>query len=256
MTTGNKLARLRKNSGLTQEQLAEMLNVSRQSISKWESDTAYPETEKLIKLGEIFNCSMDYLLKEGAEETDTSETPQKTGATALITRFHFEYKSEKTIGGLPLCHINIGLGHSAKGFIAIGLAARGIISLGIFSLGIISLGAFSLGILALGAFSLGAFAFGAICAGLIAMGAIALGVIAVGAVSVGGFSVGAVAVGKYLAIGDRAFGDIALGKTQMNAHRFGIAPFNSTHFDIASDHLDESVPWYFSWAKRIIQAFL
>ena len=64
MTLGEKIATLRKESNYTQEQLADILGVSRQSVSKWESDLAYPETEKLIELGRIFDCSMDYLLKD------------------------------------------------------------------------------------------------------------------------------------------------------------------------------------------------
>ena len=73
MTLGEKLSRLRKEYNYTQEQLADVLGVSRQSISKWESDIAYPETEKLIELGKLFECSMDYLLKDDVtEKTDTS----------------------------------------------------------------------------------------------------------------------------------------------------------------------------------------
>ena len=68
MTFGEKLSRLRKDSNYTQEQLADILGVSRQSVSKWESDTAYPETEKLIVIGKLFECSMDYLLKEEITE--------------------------------------------------------------------------------------------------------------------------------------------------------------------------------------------
>ena len=68
MTFGEKLAKLRKEQNYTQEQLAEILGVSRQSISKWESDMAYPETDKLIKMGKLFDCSMDYLLKEDITE--------------------------------------------------------------------------------------------------------------------------------------------------------------------------------------------
>ena len=64
MTLGEKLSKLRKEYNYTQEQLADILGVSRQSISKWESDIAYPETEKLIELGKLFDCSMDYLLKD------------------------------------------------------------------------------------------------------------------------------------------------------------------------------------------------
>lgn len=64
MTLGEKIAIQRKELNYTQEQLADILGVSRQSISKWESDIAYPETDKLIELGKVFDCSMDYLLKE------------------------------------------------------------------------------------------------------------------------------------------------------------------------------------------------
>ncbi len=63
-----KLYKLRKNSGLSQEQLAEQLNVSRQAISKWESGTAVPESEKLIIISEYFKVSVDYLLKDVDEE--------------------------------------------------------------------------------------------------------------------------------------------------------------------------------------------
>ena len=58
MTLGEKLSKLRKEYNYTQEQLADILGVSRQSISKWESDIAYPETEKLIELGKLFECSI------------------------------------------------------------------------------------------------------------------------------------------------------------------------------------------------------
>ena len=68
MTLGEKIARQRKELNYTQEQLADILGVSRQSISKWESDIAYPETDKLIELGKLFDCSMDYLLKEEITE--------------------------------------------------------------------------------------------------------------------------------------------------------------------------------------------
>ena len=54
MTLGEKLSKLRKEYNYTQEQLADILGVSRQSISKWESDIAYPETDKLVKMGKLF----------------------------------------------------------------------------------------------------------------------------------------------------------------------------------------------------------
>ncbi len=63
-----KLYKLRKNSGLSQERLAEQLNVSRQAISKWESGTATPESEKLITISNYFGVSVDYLLKDNEED--------------------------------------------------------------------------------------------------------------------------------------------------------------------------------------------
>jgi len=70
MTTGSKIQTLRKTQNITQEQLADYLGVSRQSVSKWESDGAYPETDKLIKMGSLFKVSLDYLLREDYETTE------------------------------------------------------------------------------------------------------------------------------------------------------------------------------------------
>lgn len=64
MTFGEKLQKLRKEKGWTQEQLASQINVSRQSLSKWELDTALPDTEHVIQLSKLFNVSTDYLLME------------------------------------------------------------------------------------------------------------------------------------------------------------------------------------------------
>lgn len=64
MKLSEKIIKLRKANGMTQEELATICNVSRQSISKWEADIALPETEKLLILGDIFRVSMDILLKD------------------------------------------------------------------------------------------------------------------------------------------------------------------------------------------------
>lgn len=73
MPFGEKLFKLRKEKGLSQETLAEKLNTSRQAISKWENGQGYPETEKLLMIGNIFEVSIDYLLKETAEEHQREE---------------------------------------------------------------------------------------------------------------------------------------------------------------------------------------
>ena len=64
MTFSEKLLLLRKQKGLSQELLAEMLDVSRQSVSKWEAQQTLPETSKLVLISKIFNVSIDQLLKD------------------------------------------------------------------------------------------------------------------------------------------------------------------------------------------------
>ena len=68
MSFGQNLQFLRKTAGITQEGLTEKLEVSRQSVSKWESDNSFPEMEKLVQLCDIFGCSMDTLVKGDAEK--------------------------------------------------------------------------------------------------------------------------------------------------------------------------------------------
>ena len=85
-----KLYKLRKNSGLSQEQLAEQLNVSRQAISKWEQGTAVPESEKLISISNYFGVTVDYLLKE-----DTADT---TNTTAEVME-----EKNKMMAGIVIC---------------------------------------------------------------------------------------------------------------------------------------------------------
>lgn len=73
MTTGEKLALLRKKKGITQESLSEILKVSRQSVSRWEMDIAFPETDKLIRLSKLYGCSIDYLLNEELQESERNQ---------------------------------------------------------------------------------------------------------------------------------------------------------------------------------------
>ena len=68
MTTAEKLVSLRKEKGLSQLQLAEEINVSRQAISRWEVGLAVPSREKLRALSELYNVSVDYLLSDKTAE--------------------------------------------------------------------------------------------------------------------------------------------------------------------------------------------
>ena len=76
MTTGEKLQNLRKKNNYTQEELADVMNVSRQAISKWESDVAFPETEKLIALSKLYKCSIDYLLNNENDDPNIAITKE------------------------------------------------------------------------------------------------------------------------------------------------------------------------------------
>lgn len=96
MNFSEKLLALRKANDLTQEQLAEKLDVSRQSISKWESGQAVPELEKIVALGAVFDVTTDYLLKS-SEIDDLSvktEMLEKQQQQILIR----EQKRQQTLG--------------------------------------------------------------------------------------------------------------------------------------------------------------
>ena len=74
MTFGEKLQKLRTRAGLSQDQLAKLLDVSRQAVSKWERNEAMPEAEKLVRISRQFGVSTDYLLLEELEEPETANT--------------------------------------------------------------------------------------------------------------------------------------------------------------------------------------
>ena len=83
MSIGNKLAEARRAANLTQEQLAERLGVTRQAVSRWESDAAYPETDKIVRMARLLNVSCDYLLRDDIAVGDT-ETPPPDPVTRLL----------------------------------------------------------------------------------------------------------------------------------------------------------------------------
>ena len=108
MALSEKLYTLRKKSGLSQEQLAEQLNVSRQAISKWESGTSIPESDKLISISNYFNVSLDYLMKEdNAQSKDESQT-EKMVSTQAADRTQKSVGFIICIGGI-ICLIVWGL---------------------------------------------------------------------------------------------------------------------------------------------------
>lgn len=77
MTFANKLQRLRKAQALSQEELAEKCGVTRQSVSKWETGTGYPETEKLLLLCDILDVNLDDLLRDTRDPPHEAKKPEQ-----------------------------------------------------------------------------------------------------------------------------------------------------------------------------------
>lgn len=106
MTFGERLTSLRKSKGLSQEQLAQELDLTRQTISKWELDQSTPDLEYIVKLSDFYGVSTDHLIKGEPAE-------QKYGAV--------NYKSEST--GLKIQHVLLSLGGMVMGASFIGILA-------------------------------------------------------------------------------------------------------------------------------------
>lgn len=86
MGIGERIQNLRINNGLTQEQLAEKLNVSRQSVSKWEMEQAIPETEKIVTMSQLFSVETDKILLDDKEIQEHNPQQIHLGSVYLIVR--------------------------------------------------------------------------------------------------------------------------------------------------------------------------
>jgi len=117
MILADKIIDLRKKAGMSQEELAEKLGVSRQSISKWEGAQSTPDLNRILQLSEIFNVSTDYLLKDNAElpadpapvEEAKADTEPPLRKVSMEEANAFLEKNEKhsklTTVGVTLCII-------------------------------------------------------------------------------------------------------------------------------------------------------
>lgn len=272
MTLGEKIYKLRTQQGLSQETFGEKLGVSRQSVSKWETDQSVPELDKIVAISDFFGVSTDRLLKETETIRETAETAPGSSEEApsaddgLVRveyrpgrRPHYEYKSKKTVGNLPLVHINAGIGGRAKGVIAIGTVAQGWFAIGLAAMGGFSIGIVSLGLLSLAVFSFGLLSFGSFSCGVISFGAIAVGIFSMGALTFGQFAFGAAAHGTQVAIGDVASGKVALGYSRATGLYTQISNRQPFDYEEACRAIDAHVSsnWLFfkTWAKGMIRWF-
>ena len=95
MILADKIIRLRKQFGWSQEELAEKVNVSRQSVSKWESTNSIPDLNRIIILSEIFDVSTDFLLKDVIEEFDSLNQSTESGVIQISLEQSLNYVENK-----------------------------------------------------------------------------------------------------------------------------------------------------------------
>ena len=86
MTIAEKIQELRIEKGLTQERLAELMDVSRQSVSKWELGQAIPDVEKIIRMSELFHVSTDTILQRSTNEVQMNQNPLHLGSIYLVVK--------------------------------------------------------------------------------------------------------------------------------------------------------------------------
>lgn len=97
MTLGERLQRLRRARGMTQEQLAERIGVSRQSLSGWENDAALPDTVHVVALAELFGVTTDYLLLD--DPTPRLATPADVQAQAAAASKRTQWRMSARVLG-------------------------------------------------------------------------------------------------------------------------------------------------------------
>ncbi|MCP4274570.1 MAG: helix-turn-helix domain-containing protein [Gammaproteobacteria bacterium] len=95
MILAEKIVRLRKQSGWSQEELAEKMNVSRQSVSKWEATNSIPDLNKIIMLAELFEVSTDYLLKDEVELSEPLSGSSEMNTIQISLEQALEYVDNK-----------------------------------------------------------------------------------------------------------------------------------------------------------------
>lgn len=113
MPLGEKLAVLRKKQGISQDQLAEEMGVSRQAVSRWEVGAVTPSMEKLRRLGEFYNISMDLLLDDQRDLTEREEATTEGQSPEPAGKKHFRRMSRREVGflvfGVILALVAIGI---------------------------------------------------------------------------------------------------------------------------------------------------
>lgn len=107
MEFNNRLYQLRKQKGLSQEELASRLNVSRQTVSKWEVGDSTPDMEKLIAMSDLFGVSLDNLVM-GKEEAQTPAAGKSEFTAVISEKVLTDTNKKKAISVLKILGIIVG----------------------------------------------------------------------------------------------------------------------------------------------------
>jgi len=103
MNLGENIYRLRTKKHMSQGDLADALNVSRQSVSKWENNSAVPELEKLVRMCDVFDISMDELVGRAAPEQKNADESAPTVQQVIIQTQHRPISVRKVLGVILIC---------------------------------------------------------------------------------------------------------------------------------------------------------
>lgn len=253
-----RLYDLRRQAGLSQEELANLVGVTRQAVQKWEAGASRPDMDNLVSLAEYFKVSLDYLVTGREAAPPPAPTVVNNYYDGYHEYWHYEYKSKCTLFGLPLVHINLGRNRWARGIVAIGNFATGLVTLGGVAAGLFSLGGVSFGLLlALGAVSVGGLSIGGVSIGLMAWGGIALGLLAIGGCSIGIYAAGGVVGAVKVAVGDIvAAGSLAIGHNADGPQTFLIPLEGLKGADLAAaqaaiDAACQGTPGFVPWLLKL-----
>lgn len=279
----DKLLSLRKMKRYSQEQLADLLGISRQSVSKWESGQAMPELGKIIQISNLFSVPVDDLVRDERElvresvqdiafvkptysqepalkmENVASEEEIRKNILEMKDTIQqisksvnapagFEYKSRVSIFGIPLVHIHFGkLFHVGVFPYNNACVAKGIFAAGDLAVGVVSFGAASFGIISLGGAAIG----------LLSVGIVAVGALAFGFSSIGIYAIGCAAMGIHAAVGISVSARTAVGTEEAKGLYQMLLGHENRSISMVQDFLLSHNPnmprwlaWFMAWFVR------
>lgn len=279
----DKLLSLRKMKRYSQEQLADLLGISRQSVSKWESGQAMPELGKIIQISNLFSVPVDDLVRDERElvresvqdiafvkptysqepalkmENVASEEEIRKNILEMKDTIQqisksvnapagFEYKSRVSIFGIPLVHIHFGkLFHVGVFPYNNACVAKGIFAAGDLAVGVVSFGAASFGIISLGGAAIG----------LLSVGIVAVGGLALGFSSIGIYAIGCAAKGIHAAVGISVSARTAVGTEEAKGLYQVLLGHENRSISMVQDfllshnpHMPRWLAWFMAWFVR------